>query len=136
MTFDAHDEAIATFLAGYPPQMATICQRLRAQVAQVAQTAPDAHEVLVARHNHIVYSPSARPGWRIAYICPLREWAPLGLDYGGALDDPAGLLICEGQRMRHVKARMLEQAEAPELARLLAAGWAAGEAAVAARAGG
>ena len=130
MTFDAQDESIVAFLAGYPPHMAAICQRLR---ALVAQTAPDAHEVLVARHNHIAYSPSAKPGWRIAYICPLREWVRLGLDYGGSLDDPAGLLVGEGKRMRHVKVRTLEQAEAPELARLLAAGWAAGETAVAAR---
>lgn len=114
----ANEDDIAAFLADYPPPMAAICQRLRA---------------LVARHNHIAYSPSDSPGWRIAYICPLREWARLGLDYGGALDDPAGLLVGEGKRMRHVKARTLEHAEAPELARLLAAGWAAGKAAVATR---
>ncbi|MGH2501926.1 MAG: hypothetical protein ACRDID_05335 [Ktedonobacterales bacterium] len=127
----ASDEAaIAAFLAGYPPQIAAICPRLRALVAQVA---PGARETLVAHHNHIAYSASGKPSERIAYICPLREWVRLGLDYGGALDDPAGLLEGEGKRLRHVKVRTLEQAEAAALAPLLAAGWAAGEATLAKR---
>lgn len=127
----AQDEAaIAAFLAGYPPQIAALCQRLRALVAQVA---PDAREVLVARHNHIAYALSDMPSERIAYICPLREWVRLGFYYGAALDDPAGLLEGEGKRLRHVKVRTHEQAEAAALAPLLAAGWAAGEAALAER---
>jgi hypothetical protein len=110
--------------------IAAICQRLRSLVAQVI---PDAREVLVARHNHIAYALSDRPSERIIYICPLRAWAPLGFYYGSALDDPAGLLEGESKRLRHVKVRTLEQAEAAALAPLLAAGWAAGEAALAAR---
>lgn len=124
----ASEAAVAAFLTGYPPQIAAICQRLRALVAQVA---PDAREVLVARHNHIAYALSDKPRERIAYICLLREWVRLGFYYGGALDDPMRLLEGEGKRLRHVKVRTLEQAAA--LAPLLAAGWAAGEAALVAR---
>lgn len=124
----ASEAAIAAFLTGYPPQIAAICQRLRALVALVA---PEAREVLVARHNHIAYALSDKPSERIAYICLLREWVRLGFYYGGALDDPMRLLEGEGKRLRHVKVRTLEQAAA--LAPLLAAGWAAGEAARAAR---
>lgn len=124
----ASEAAVAAFLTGYPPQIAAICQRLRALVAQVA---PDAREVLVARHNHIAYALSDMPSERIAYICLLREWVRLGFYYGGALDDPMRLLEGEGKRLRHVKVRTLEQAAA--LAPLLAAGWTAGEAARAAR---
>jgi hypothetical protein len=130
MSSAADEAAIVAFLAGYPPQIAAICQRLRALVEQAA---PDAREVLVARHNHIAYALSDRPSERIVYICPMREWARLGFYYGGALDDPAGLLEGEGKRLRHVKAPTQEQAEAAALAPLLAAGWAAGEAALAKR---
>ncbi|HEX5571184.1 MAG TPA: hypothetical protein VFX31_07355, partial [Ktedonobacterales bacterium] len=125
------EAAIAVFLAGYPPEIAAICQQLRALVARVA---PDAREVLVARQNHIAYAVSDRLSARIAYICPLRAWVRLGFYYGGALDDlpdAAGLLEGEGKRLRHVKVRTLAQAEAPALAWLLAAGWAAGAAALA-----
>jgi hypothetical protein len=120
----ADEAAIAAFLAGYPLQIAAICQRLRALVEQAA---PDAREALVARHNHIAYALSDRPSERVIYICPLREWARLGFYYSGALDDPADLLEGEGKRLRHVKACTQEQAEAAALA----SGWAAGESALA-----
>ena len=127
------EAAIAEFLAGYPPEIAAICQRLRALLAQVA---PEAREVLVARQNHLAYSASGKPSERIVYICPLREWVRLGFYYGGALDelaDAVGLLEGAGKRLRHVKVRTLAKAEAPELARLLAAGWQAGRVALARR---
>lgn len=122
--------AIAAFLAGYPPEIRAISQRLR---ELVASEAPDAIEMLFARHNNIGYALSDNMRDLMLYICPLAGWVRLGFYYGGGLADPNHLIEGAGKRMRHVKVRTMEQANDPALARLTAAGWIAGVAALAAR---
>lgn len=78
------------FLAGYPPGIQDIAERLRAVVRRAV---PDAIE-------------RVRPGWRLigyevpvgrrtryfAFVAPEAEHAHLGFEYGAWMSDPDGLL--------------------------------------------
>lgn len=124
------EEAIAAFLANYPPEIRAICQRLR---DMVARQAPGAIETLFARHNTIGYALSENRRDLILYICPLAGWVRLGFYYGGGLADPDHLIEGAGKRLRHSKVRALEQASDPALAQVTAAAWMAGVEALAGR---
>lgn len=113
-------DPIDTFLAGYPPAMRAISQRLRTLVIGAM---PQASEVLYARHNHIGYSFNGKMSERILYICPMRAYVRLGFMYGGRLDDPVHLLEGVGKRLRHVKVRTLHEADSPALRQLVVTAW-------------
>src|ERR671935_2402008 len=108
-------DAVEDFLARYPDDIQTISCTLR---ALVKRTMPQAHEYLVARHNHFGYATSDAARDRIIYICPMKDYVRFGFYYGGQLDDPKQLLEGEGKRMRHVKVRSLQSANRPALKRL------------------
>ncbi len=113
-------DAVEEFLARYPDDIRTISRALR---ALVKCTMPQAHEILVARHNHFGYSFRESMRNRIVYICPIQDYVRFGFDYGGYLDDAEQLLEGEGKRMRHVKVRTLTEAHRPALKRLVKAAW-------------
>lgn len=56
-----------------------------------------------------------------SYVLPYTSWVNLGFYHGIAIDDPECLLEGTGARMRHVKVRSAEEADAPALRALVAA---------------
>ncbi len=113
-------DAVEEFLARSPADVQAISRALR---ALVKRTMPQAHEILVARHNHCGYSTSESVRDRIVYICPMKDYVRFGFDYGGQLDDPEQLLEGEGKRMRHIKVRTLPEANRSALKRLVKGAW-------------
>ncbi|MDB5482248.1 MAG: hypothetical protein JWO83_3301 [Caulobacteraceae bacterium] len=57
------------------------------------------------------------------YVNVFRTHANVGFFYGAALDDPARLLEGAGKRMRHVKLRLAQQANAAALSEFIAAAY-------------
>lgn len=55
------------------------------------------------------------------YIMPKAAYVNLGFYHGVGLPDPEGLLEGTGKKMRHVKVRSVEEAEAPAIRDLIAA---------------
>lgn len=53
------------------------------------------------------------------YIAPLKAHVNLGFMYGADLDDPHNLLEGSGKALRHIKIRALEQANDPEIKKLI-----------------
>ena len=116
----AESDPVAAFLAGYPPPVRAVAERLRAIVTSAE---PGAIETLHARHNHFRYARSGNPRGEILYICPLQTYVRLGFFYGGTLSDPDHRLVGEGRRLRHVKLATVEQADDPAVGRLVRAAW-------------
>ncbi len=114
-------DPVENFWAGYAPHAAEIGRALR---AMVRATLPEAHEIVVARHNHINYCVGASPRNSVCYLCPVRDYVRLGFWFGGRLADPAHLLEGTGKRLRHVNVHTLAAAHDPSLAALVAAAWA------------
>lgn len=90
-------------------------ERIDALVAEVRETPRPAE-------RHCDYAVAAERGDQVfAYLCPMNDYVRLGFYYGSALPDPAGLLVGEGKRLRHVKIRTLAEARRPEIDALLLA---------------
>ena len=112
-------------------RMATIAYHLRGLVEAVYPDATDGKAVSAIpkpKKNHAEYalgqSPGPGSGKRNAifgYICPMEKYVRLGFYYDGALPDPSGLLVGEGNRLRHVKLYTLDEAERPEIRALIQA---------------
>ena len=54
-----------------------------------------------------------------SYILPHKNWVNLGFYMGTSLPDPSGLMEGTGKKLRHVKVRSVEDAERPEIRRLI-----------------
>ena len=113
-------DEIEAFLAGYPPEIREISRYLRRLITNAR---PEAKETLYARQNHFAYSLSGKMRDGLIYVCPMKDYVRLGFYYGASLDDPARLLVGEGKRLRHVKARTLEEAQRPEIGALVREAW-------------
>ena len=59
-----------------------------------------------------------------AYVNAFKAHVNVGFFFGAFLKDPAGLLEGSGKRMRHVKVRPGEEANTPELEKLIGAAYA------------
>lgn len=112
-------DEIAQLLSDVSPDVRSICRSLRALVKEVM---PQAVEFVY--HGAVSYSLSESPFDRICCIAPYGTYANLGFSFGTRLSDPRGLLVGEGQRMRHVKVRSAVAARDRALADLLRAAWA------------
>ncbi|OYU34245.1 DUF1801 domain-containing protein [Novosphingobium sp. PASSN1] len=58
-----------------------------------------------------------------AYVAAFSRHVNIGFFHGAALPDPAGLLVGNGKRMRHVKLHWGEAVDEAALAALIAAGY-------------
>ena len=108
-----------------PVPIALIAYRVRDLIEAVY---PTATETPKPKENHADYalgqSPGPGSGKRneiFGYLCPMEKYVRLGFYYGDALPDPAGLLVGEGKRLRHVKIHTLAEAERPEIRALIVA---------------
>lgn len=114
-------DPIEEFLANYPPEMQAVSRALR-EVAQSAM--PGAYEILFARQNHFLYAFNESRRDSVVYICPMQNYVRLGFMYGTHLDDPERLLIGEGERLRHIKIKSVEEASRPAVRHLVEEAWA------------
>src|SRR5687767_6497294 len=89
----------------------------------VRATMPQASEILYAKQNHFAYSVSQSMADSIVYICPMKDYVRLGFMRGTQLPDPDQKLVGEGKWLRHVKVRILKEADHPALEGLVKAAW-------------
>ena len=123
-------EPVRAWLAKLPSQHEPVVTALRALVFSAA---PDAHEIVY--HDNLVYGPSDSGYDPILYIAVFRAHVNLGFFYGGFVQDPEGLLIGSGKRMRHVKIRSPQECARPAVTRLLERAWPVGVRCIAKRRG-
>ncbi len=114
-------DPIQQFLAGYPPHIQAIANRLRTAVKRGAR---GVQEVLHARDNQFGYSFSGRYSERIMYLVPMKDYVRLGFFWGGYLPDQQQILVGEGKRLRHIKVTSAKQAGSPAIRALVKAAWA------------
>ncbi len=99
------------------PEMRPIAERLRETVRQVD---PDTVEVVRLGDRAATYGVGPKKmSEGYAYILPHKKWVNLGFYKGVDLPDPAGLMEGTGKKLRHVKVRSLEDAERPEVRKLI-----------------
>jgi len=90
----------------------------------IGSAMPETHEVIY--HDALGYGSTDSGFDRILYITVFEKHINLGFFYGGFLNDPQGLLIGTGKRMRHIKIRSLQDSDNPAIKSLLEQAWAEG----------
>ena len=119
-------EQIDDYLHFYAPELQAIICTL-CEIAR--KSMPEAHEMIY--HSAIGYSLTTSPFDRICYIAPQQKYVNFGFFFGTHLPDPQHVLVGEGQRMRHVKVRSLEDASNPALEQLMKEAWKDGPVSIA-----
>jgi hypothetical protein len=111
--FGTFDELIEITI----PAMRPIAKRLREIVVDVD---PDAVEVVRLGDRAATYGVGPKKmSEGYAYILPHGKWVNLGFYQGATLPDPTGIMEGTGKKLRHVKVRSAEDAERPEVRRLI-----------------
>lgn len=104
-------------VARLDPKIEQIARSLRTLILSVD---PDAVEVVRLGDNAASFGLGPKKmSEAYAYIMPKAGYVNLGFYNGAALADPAGLIEGTGKRLRHVKVYLSEDAEKPELRRLI-----------------
>ncbi|HLF88585.1 MAG TPA: hypothetical protein VI451_06565 [Anaerolineales bacterium] len=108
-----------------PVPIAHIAYHLRGLIGDIYSNTT---EIPKPKENHADYAVgSGKRNEIFGYICPMEKYVRLGFYYGGALPDPAGLMVGEGKvgnsvsALRHVKIYSLAEAERPEICALIQA---------------
>jgi hypothetical protein len=97
------NDQVGFFLAGYPPEIVAIGERLR---RLVLKTAPTAQERLRSGWALIGYDiPLGKRTRYFAWIAPERKHIHLGFEYGAWMSDPDRML--EGAHLKLKKVRYL-----------------------------
>jgi hypothetical protein len=97
MRTDTRRGTFADVIGRTQTRVPEIAYKLRALIAEIY---PDVMEVPRPAEQHIGYGVGPGKAQEIfGYICPLRDYVRLGFYYGGALPDPARLLVGEGKRL-------------------------------------
>lgn len=111
--FGTFDDLVARL----DPKIEQIARRLRTLILRVD---PDAVEVVRLGDNAASFGLGPKKmSEAYAYIMPKAAYVNLGFYNGAALADPAGLIEGTGKRLRHVKVYSSEDADRPELRRLI-----------------
>jgi Domain of unknown function (DU1801) len=118
MSILAPSQHVRTWLEKLPAQQAPTVIAVRTLIGAIA---PDAHEIVY--HDALCYSPTDAGFDAIVYIAAFGTHVNLGFYYGGFLQDPDGLLLGTGKRMRHIKIRSPQECTNPAVARLLEQAW-------------
>jgi hypothetical protein len=99
------------------PKIEEIARRLRTLILRLD---PDAVEVVRLGDNAASFGLGPKKmSEAYAYIMPKKGYVNLGFYNGAALADPAGLIEGTGKRLRHVKVYSSEDANRPEIRRLI-----------------
>ncbi len=103
----------------FPVPIVHIAYRVRELIETIY---PKATETPKPKENHAEYAiGSGRRSEIFGYICPMEKYVRLGFYYGDVLADPAGVLVEEGKRVRHVKISTMAEADRPEIRALITA---------------
>ena len=108
------------FLAAFDPEITTLFLATRAAVLAAA---PDANELIYDAYNAVsaAYSFTDRLKEGFCHVAGYSKYVNLGFNRGAALDDPAGILVGSGARIRHVRIAAVAELRAPALQALLRA---------------
>jgi hypothetical protein len=111
--FGTFDELMVQTEAALRP----VAGRLRAIVLDVH---PEAVEVVRLGDRAATYGLGPKKmSEGYCYVLPYRSWVNLGFYQGAELPDPDGLLEGTGAKLRHVKVRSTDDADAPAVRRLI-----------------
>jgi hypothetical protein len=87
------------------------------------------HSIEMLYHSSFSYSLTESPWDRVCYIAyQPKGYVNFGFFFGADLPDPAGLIQGKGKRLRHVKVHSLDDAQNPELKKLIDLAWQKAEA--------
>ena len=111
-------EQVREWLDKLPNDKKPIVDHLRRLIGSVL---PEAHEVIY--HDALGYGRTDSGFDRILYVTVFEKHINLGFFYGGFLNDPEGLLIGSGKRMRHIKIRSIQDGDNPAIKSLLEQAW-------------
>ncbi len=111
--FGTFDDLVARL----DPEIEQIARSLRTLILRLD---PEAVEVVRLGDNAASFGLGTKKmSEAYAYIMPKKGYVNLGFYNGAALADPAGLIEGTGKRLRHVKVYSSEDADRPELRRLI-----------------
>jgi len=111
--FGTFDDLVARL----DPKIEQIARSLRTLILRVD---PGAVEVVRLGDNAASFGLGPKKmSEAYAYIMPKTGYVNLGFYNGAALADPAGLIEGTGKRLRHVKVYSTEDADRPEIRRLI-----------------
>ena len=117
-----HETRFGTFdelMAETPAPLQPIARRLREIVLEIQA---DAVEVVRLGDRAATYGLGPKKmSEGYCYVLPYSAWVNLGFYQGSQLPDPGGLLEGTGAKLRHVKIRSLDAAEAPAVRALVLA---------------
>jgi hypothetical protein len=116
---------LRAFLAAFPPPVARLFLATRRAVLAAA---PDANELIYDAYNAVsaAYSFTERLKEAFCHVAAYPGHVNLGFNRGAGLDDPAGILVGTGARIRHVRVSTPADLRAPALRALLRAAVAEG----------
>jgi hypothetical protein len=104
-------------MANAVPEMRPIAKRLREIVIEID---PHTVEVVHLGDNPATYGVGPKKmSEGYAYVMPQKNWVNLGFFKGADLANSTGLLEGTGKKLRHVKVRSADDAENPEIRRLI-----------------
>jgi hypothetical protein len=94
--------ALREFLGAYDPAIGKLFFATRKVVLDAA---PRASELIYDAYNAVTvaYSFSARLKEAFCHVAAYRSYVNLGFNQGASLEDPEGLLVGSGARIRHVR---------------------------------
>ncbi len=106
------------FLSAFEPAIARLFLDTRRLVLAAA---PDANELIYDAYNAvtIAYTFTGRLAEAFCHVAAYSGHVNLGFNRGAALEDPAGILLGSGARIRHVRIAARRDLAAPALRRLL-----------------
>ena len=111
-------EQVQEWLHKLPADKKPIVDHLRRLIGSVMPEAPE-----IIYHDALGYGPTDAGFDRILYVTVFEKHINLGFFYGGFLNDPEGLLIGSGKRMRHIKIRSVQDGDNPAIKSLLEQAW-------------
>jgi hypothetical protein len=121
MNVSTPTEQVREWLHKLPADKKQTVDSLRRLIGSVA---PEAHEIIY--HDALGYGPTDSGFDRILYVTVFEKHINLGFFFGGSLNDPEGLLVGSGKRMRHIKIGSMQVSENPAIKSLLEQAWADG----------
>jgi hypothetical protein len=110
------DPAVESWLSHEPGELRSIAKKWFTQMRECGD------DVLELIHDGC---PIACVGdAAFGYVNSFKSHVNVGFFFGAALDDPAGILVGNGKRMRHVKLQPADQMNAKSLAELIGTAYA------------
>lgn len=114
------------FLARYEPAIEALARALK---ARMDARLPGATRTIYDNYNGLVigYGPDDKASDAILSLAVIPRWVNLFFLRGAVLDDPAGVLLGEGNQVRHIKMHRAADFDAPAIEPLIAQAVAAAD---------